>query len=320
MVTELLKKLLENDVLTEDTKSSIKATFETVIHEAKEQARSEVTEELTAKFAEDFVKERDTLIESIDEMVTKAVETYTTQAGTSLKEHIESHKADIDAFRNLEAEYASRLVEAREQMVESTRGDIKVLVEKLDKFIEDAITAEFTEIREDLVESQRNALGAKLFEGFRAEFEQVYVQSTGIAGQLSTLTAQAKAAALENEQLKESLQAVTRTQTMATVLAPLEGKSRQVMETILTTVATDKLQETYDRFLDRVIKESTEKSVKAGTKSEKESQRVLAESKVDPKTVALKTGDTMVKKPVVTESVGLSESDKKRLLASAGLM
>lgn len=320
MATEILQKLLENDVLTEDTKTSIKAALDTIVQEATEQARTAVTEELTARFAEDFVKERDTLIESIDEMVAKAVEEYTTNAGKSLQEHIESHKSDIEAFRDLEAEAAAKLVEAREELVSATKTDIKNLVEKLDVFLDAAITEEFEEMKEDLVESQRQSFGVKIFEGFRNEFEQFYVQSTGIAGQLEALTAQSKAAAAENEQLKESLAAITRTQTLSTVLAPLEGKSRQVMETILSTVATDKLQETYERFIDRVIKEGADNTAQTGTPSEKETKEVLAESKVDPKTVTLKTGDTTAKKSVVTESVGLSDSDKKRLLASAGLV
>jgi len=318
MATEIFQKLLENDVLNEDTRASIKTALETIIQEAKDQARAEVTEELTARFSEDFVKERDTLIESIDEMVSKAVIEHTEQAGKSLSEHIESHEADIAAFRDLEAEQATRLVESRQELVESTKKDIKVLVEKLDAFLDTAIIEEFEEIKEDLVESQRLALGSKIFEGFRAEFEQFYLQSTGVASKVTELSEQVKAAQAENEGLKESLAAVTRTTTMSTVLSSLEGKSRKVMETILATVATDKLQETYERFIDRVIKEGATAPV-AGTKSEKETKEVLAESKVDPKTVTLKTGDTKAKQAVVTESVGLSEADKKRLLATAGL-
>jgi hypothetical protein len=255
----------------------------------------------------------------VDEMVTKAVEEYATSAGKSLHEHIESHKADIEAFRDLEAEQAARLVEARSELVESTKTDILTLVEKLDTFLDMVVAEEFAEMREDLVESQRQAMGSKIFEGFRAEFEQYYVQSTGIAGKIDQLAEQVKSTAAENAGLKESLAAVTRTTTMATVLAPLEGKSRQVMETILATVATDKLQETYERFIDRVIKEGAT-APDAGQQSEKET-KVLAESKVDPKTVTLKTGDTAAKKSVVTESAaGLSDADKKRLLQSAGLM
>lgn len=322
MTTALLQKLLENDVLTEDTKTSIVATFDTVITEAKEQARVEVTEELTAKFAEDFVKERDALVESIDELVTKAIAEHVAQSGTTLREHIESHKADIEAFRDLQAEQAEKLVEARESMVSSTKGDIKTLVEKLDVFLDKMVAEEFAEIREELVESQRNAMGAKIFEGFRNEFEQYYVQSTGIAGRVDKLTSELKAAAAKNSELQESLQSITRTQTLAATLAPLEGQSRKVMETILATVATDKLQETYDRFIDRVIKESAGKPAGVGTQSEKETQKVLAESKVDPKTVTLVTGNTdTAKKKIVTESVvTMSAEDKRRLLQSAGIV
>lgn len=316
MPSEILKQLLENDVLTEDTKQSIKSAFETVLQEAREAARVEVEQELTAKLAEDFVKDRDALVESVDALVTKA-----------LAEHIESHKADLESFRDLEAESAAKLVEANQTMVEQSKKDLKALVEKLDAFLDVVVKEEFEEIKEDLVESQRHALGLKIFEGFKKEFEQLYVNQTGISGQLEKLQSQLTTTQAENAQLKESLQAVTREHTTAKVLSPLEGKARQVMETILSTVSTDKLQETYDRFISRVLTESEVAAATAistlteGKNSEKE-QEVLAEQRIDPNTVSLKTGDEPeTKKGVLTESAsGLSEEDKRRLLKTAGLL
>jgi hypothetical protein len=312
MSVEVLKSLFESELLTDDTKVSIKEAFEQVITEAKETAYVEVTQELTEKFAKEYVADRDTLIESVDQLVTAA-----------LTKHITEHKADLESFRDLEAESATRLVEAKEELAVTVKEDFKALIEKLDSFLDIAITEEFEEIKADLVESQRNALGAKLFEGFRSEFEQFYVQQTGIAGQLEKLTSALQESQAENAALKKSLNESQRAAKMSTILSSLGGKPKQVMETILATVATDKLQETYDRYIDRVITEgaASARSLVGSEETEKETQ-VLSESKVDPRKLELKSGDTQRStKRIVNESIsGLSDEEKRRLLASAGLI
>ncbi len=315
MPSEILKQLLENDVLTEDTRASISSAFETIIQEAKETARTQVEQELTAKFAEEFVKERDALVESIDAVVEKAI-----------KEHVESTKAEIESFRDLEVEAAQVIANAKTELVEQSKSDLKALVEKLDSFLDVVIKEEFTEMRADLVEAQRAGLGMQIFEGFKKEFEQLYMHQTGIAGQFEKLQSELTEARAANAQLSESLQIAARDAAMTKILGSLEGNPKRVMETILSTVATDKLQETYERFVGRVLSESevaiaTESSTITEGKSSEKETKVLAERKVDPKTVSLKTGDEPeTKKGVLTESAGLTEEDKRRLLRTAGLI
>lgn len=65
------------------------------------------------------------------------------------------------------------------------------------------------------------------------------------------------------------------------------------METILKSVPTDKLEEGYNMFLGRVLKES---------KQPAQEDKVLAESVKTAETV-VKTGDTPKDKTVVQESV-----------------
>lgn len=309
MPSPVLKELLESEVLTEATKASITAAFQTVIQEAEAATRARVEEELTTQFAQSFAADRDALIESVDKMV-----------ANTLREHLEAKRADLESFRDLEAEAANLVVEAKAELVAASKTSLKTLVEQLDKFLDVTVAAEFAEIREDLLESQRRSLGLQLFEGFRKEFQQVYAADSGVEAQLAKIQSQLASVTAQNRQLKESLQVATRDRQLATTLAPLEGKARQVMETILATVATDKLQETYERFVDRVLTENAVDSASAkGTSSEKENQ-VLAEGKVDPVNVSLRTGDEPnTKRAVVTEGAGLSEADKRRLLLSAGL-
>lgn len=311
MATEVLKQLFESELLTQETKQSIAEAFNVVLEEAKATARVEVEAELTAKYAEEYARDRDALIETLDTVVSNKVQ-----------EHIDLNVGELEKFRDLEVEAASALLEAQNALVDQSKRDLRALVEKIDQFLDVAVQAEFDEMKEDLVESQRLALGAKIFEGFRSEFERLYVQETGVAGQVTKLSRKLKTTERTAAELKESLQRTTRELELSKLLSTLEGKPRQVMETILTSVSTEKLSETYDRFIGRVISENTTSVVKRGNSSEKE-MRVLAESKVDPMSdVKFRSGDEPeTKKGVrVKESVGLSEEDKRQLLKSAGLI
>jgi Asp-tRNA(Asn)/Glu-tRNA(Gln) amidotransferase C subunit len=92
---------------------------------------------------------------------------------------------------------------------------------------------------------------------------------------------------------------MSRDKKLKEVLAPLSGRTKDVMEAILKNVDTEQLDEAYKTFIGRVIRESE------ATSSEKE-DKVLAEgaskkpvvTKTVVETAIVKTGDT----EVVTES------------------
>lgn len=312
MSVEVLKQILENDVLTEDTKSSIKTAFDIMLTEARQIARAEVEQEVTTKLTEEFERDRATLIESIDSAITEALTAQLT----------EQHAA-LSAYRDVEVDAAEALVEARTKLTAETKAEVRALIESLDTFLDEAVDREFHDLRDSLVEAQRSNMGMAIYEGFKEVFEGLYVSKTGIATKMGRLANRLEATSYENQQLKESIQQITRDQTLTRVLSPLEGKPRQVMETILSTVSTDRLEETYGRFIDRVLSAdgASASSLTEGKRSEKEVQ-VLAEGQLDPNTVSLKTGDEPeTKKRVLTEgSTGLTEEDKRRLLKTAGLI
>ena len=104
---ELLQKLLEAEVLTEETKKELKTAFETKLNEAVEAAKAEAAADVRAELTEQWVNERDALVEAVDAKV-----------GDYLDGEIEELKADIERFRDLEAEAAEKLVEAKALMAE----------------------------------------------------------------------------------------------------------------------------------------------------------------------------------------------------------
>jgi len=271
-MNELLKKLLEAEVLSEETRQELEEAMNAQLQEAIESAKKEAAETVRVELTEQWITERDTLIEAIDEKV----EDY-------LKTEINELKEDIAAFRDLESEYATRLVETKGEMAEELQRDLAELIEKLDAFLEIRLNAEFEELREDINQTKKLQFGKKVFESFVQEYRKSFVDGDSTEAELRDVREQYEAEVTKRKKLEESIDIATHKLTMDKVLKPLSGKQREVMETILKTVPTDGLVEAYKTFIGRVLKETED------TKSEKE-EKVLAESKSELVEKAKKRG------------------------------
>jgi len=231
-------------------------------------------------------------IEAVDTKVTEYVE-----------KEMEELREDIERFRDLEAEYAEKLVEAKASMSGELKDDLKELVEKIDAFLEMRIASEMNELTEDLEEVRKNDFGRRVFEAFSNEYMMHYADEDSSEGQLQE--ALERIQDLENtlEETEQKRAKVERAVKMDEVLTPLGGRSREVMEAILKNVDTENLEEGYNTFIGRVLRETEEVD-----DSEKEDE-VLAES--EEKTaleegVAL-TGDTEQNVIVENEDSGHQE-------------
>lgn len=295
---EVLKKLLEAEVLSPEVKAELESAFKKQLDEAVNTAKAVATADTKAQLTEQWITERDALVEAIDSKV-----------GDFLDAEISELKQDIERFRDLEAEHAAKLVEAKAEMTNELKGDLKELVEKIDSFLEIRIAAEIEELREDLEVVKKNEFGRRIFEAFNDEFMRFTSvdDTSATVGELEKRLEDTTKALEESEKKRGKM---AREKKLKEVLAPLSGRSRDVMEAILKNVDTEQLDEAYKTFIGRVIRESEV------TGSEKESP-VLAEGAskkpvakvVETKTVAV-SGDT----EVVTESEApKSAADTERL-------
>lgn len=253
---ELLQKLLEADVLSEETKKELEEAFKGQLDEAIEAAKKDTAADVRADLTEQWVSERDALIEAVDSKV-----------GEFLQAELEELKEDIERFRDLEAEQAEKLVEAKAAMADELKADLVELVEKIDAFLEVRLAAELEELREDIEEQRKNTFGRKVFEAFAQEYIEGYADEE--SAELSLREAQerlgdAEEALAESERKRAELERQIK---MEEVLAPLSGRSKDIMEAILAKVDTAQLDEAYKVFIGRVLKEAD---------SEKEG-KVLAE-------------------------------------------
>ena len=231
-------------------------------------------------------------------------------------------REDIERFRDLEAEQANAILEAKADMAAKLKADIAQLIEKLDSFLEVRLTAELDELREDIDEVKKNEFGRKVFESFVTEFKKHYAGDDSVEAKLNVTEQRLEdtVAALEESQKKAA--ALERAIKLEKVLAPLSGRTKEVMEAILKTVDTNMLEEAYKTYVGRVLKETSAKEVKTSEKEEE----VLAEGVKEKVRGVTKTGDD--KQQMIEESVhdqveerapAISDAEKARLRRLAGL-
>lgn len=312
---ELLKKLLEAEVLTEETKVEIESAVKKQIEETMNRAREEATALVTAELNEQWISERETLIEALDAKITEA-----------LAEEIDDLKSDINRFRDLEAEYAEKLVEAKSDMADTLKSDVAQLIEKLDSFLEVRLSAELEELREDFDAVKKQQFGKKVFEAFVSEFKKHYAGDDSVESKLNETEQRLEDALTALETAEKKTAKLERTMKMESVLKPLSGRSKEVMEAILKNVDTVMLEDAYKTYVGRVLKETTEAST-----SEKE-ESVLAEGAKKPviSGVAKKGNDAALaaEQQSLTEAddaaadhvPSITESEKARLRRLAGLV
>lgn len=259
-MNELLKKLLAADILTEDTKAELESAFAKQMNETLDVARANATALVTAKLNEQWITERETLIEALDAKVTEA-----------LTDELNELREDIERFRDLEAEYATKLVEAKSSMARVLKKDMGHLIERMDTFFEVRLATELNELREDFETIKKNEFGRNIFEAFVAEFKEHYAGDDSIESTLTETEYRLEDALVALEESERKTARLERSMKMEKVLQPLSGRSKEVMEAILKNVDTTLLEDAYQVYVGRVLKESNE-----STSSGKEN-KVLAE-------------------------------------------
>lgn len=277
---ELLKKLLEAEILSEETQKELSEAFNKKLEEAVEAGKKEAADAIRVELAEQWLGERDALVEAIDQKVNEFLE----------GEMAELHES-IAAFRDLETEMAAKLVEEKHKMSESVTADMAELLETLNVFLEERIAVELTELKENIDEVRELEFGRNIFEAFTKEYRKFFVDADSVEAELHEAQESVKSIAEKYKQVADEKAELERTIKLEQVLKPLSGRQREIMETILKSLPTEQLDEGYKTFIGRVVKESKiDESKEEPTEKE---TKVLAEGKTDKSSSGVvKTGDT----------------------------
>ena len=270
---EILKKLLESDLLSEETKTQLSEQFQTAVAAYLAEERSKLEVEIRSTLTEEFVKARDELAETVD-----------TKVEEFLKAEFDELHEEINKFRDLEVEFAEKLVEEKEVLAQQLAEQLNQLVDKLDAFLEVRIDDEMSELKENIDEVKKLEFGRKIFEAVEAEFkkfrkEDLSSVEADLAEALDKLSdAETRLAEIENARLAEA-----RESKLEQLLSPLSGNAREQMKIILSNVKTEKLEESYKVYIGRVLKETVSEVTKV--------KPIVEEKTVESKDTKVVTGN-----------------------------
>lgn len=261
---EILQKLLESELLSEDVKSEISQKWKLVVEAKTAELKEQSLLEARAELAEKWVQERDSLIESVDTFVT-----------AQITEELAELRGDIDRFRDLEAEFAQRIVEEKEKMASQLQEDLDSLVEKIDAFFEVRLNEEFAELQEDLEIVKQNQFGKQIFEAFVEEFSKSFVDEESVQTKLNVTESKLADAAKHIAQLEADREKMVRESKIEQVLRPLTGSKREQMAFVLQNVETQRLEEAYNQFIGRILKEDKTESAQQNQLNESKPAKVV---------------------------------------------
>lgn len=277
---DILEQLLSNELLNEDTRNSLKQAFSDLETQIVEAQTQRLETEIRTQLTEQFITERDMLIEAID-----------AKLGSVLEAELNELKQSISEFRDLEVEYEQKLVESKQHLAEQLDKDLVSLVHIVESFLDERIASEMNELKTDLAEARKLNFGRKIVEAFREEFLSIENPANEMAASVTEATqkleaAQSALATLEADKrkLQESNQKMARDLKLGKLLNNLSGSKRDVMESLLKDVAVQKLDEKYQTYLPRLVEEATTPAPSAA---------IISESRETPAAdLVVKTGDT----------------------------
>lgn len=308
-MNELLDKILGSTLLTEDNKQELKDAWTNALNEAKEQASVEVK----ASLAEQYVEDKQKLIEALD-----------TKAQEILTKELTEFTEELANYKDLEVEMQTKLIEARHEMAEVVAGDFSKLVESLSDFLDKRLEQGFEELKEDIDEARKAQFGAKVFESIAREYGARFHNENSVSVELEKNKTELTEAVKELTEAKTELKKIKHTAELNKVLEPLTGGKRELMENLIRTYPTNKLQEAYTKYIPKVLHTSVEK-VEETTEKENDNSSVLAESNTSTKSeeqpsFTVKDGNTPLNESTVIPPKGnLSQAMKDKLRKMAGV-
>jgi len=191
---------------------------------------------MTAKLAEEIKelrKDRKIQSEGLD-----AVESFVAkQLAKEVREFAQDKKDVVETKVKLVAE-------ARDQLETLKKRFVKESASKVRDHVKSKLSTELTALQEDIKAARENAFGRQIFEAFSSEFTSTHLNENAEIRKLKD------AIEAKDAELKESNQ---REEAMTDLLAPLNADKREIMQNLLESVQTSRLENTFEKYLPAVL-------------------------------------------------------------------
>lgn len=162
--------------------------------------------------------------------------------------------------------------EQKQTLAESKKNFVKKAAKTLEENLNKMVYSEIAQYRDDIDRARRNDFGRRIFEAFVGEYMTSHLNESSEVKNLQTQMDQlakkleeSKAQITQRNQLLEQAQIklsaakdrIGREKMLSEMMAPLNKRQKAIMEELLENVKTEKLQESFDRYLPAVLNENT---------------------------------------------------------------
>jgi hypothetical protein len=174
--------------------------------------------------------------------------------------------------RSLVEAKVKMIKEGKEVINQTKQNFVRTAAGKVNGIMEKTIKSELNTLREDIQTAKENTFGRKIFETYAAEFMGSYLnEGTEVAklqkiveGLQGEINGKDKAIAEKEVLVQESAKVARiandtaeRKQLMQEMMAPLSRDHKEIMNALLESVKTNKLQNAFNKYLPSVLKEDT---------------------------------------------------------------
>tara|TARA_B100001175_G_scaffold79725_1_gene66723 strand:- start:1345 stop:2439 length:1095 start_codon:yes stop_codon:yes gene_type:complete len=195
-----------------------------------------------------------------------------------------------------------KMIKEGKEVINQTKQDfIKTAAKKVEGIMENTIKSELNTLREDIKTAKENTFGRKIFETYAAEFMSSYLNEGTEVSKLNKVVEDLKGeiknkdkaiadkevviaeSAKEARIAKDTAQ---RKQIMQEMMQPLSKDHKEIMNALLESVKTDKLQNAFNKYLPSVLKEDakTTKKVLSESNTEVTGNKAEASASADKQT------------------------------------
>jgi hypothetical protein len=202
-----------------------------------------------------------------------------------LAEEVKDFHADKKAL----AEQRVKIVrEGKKELAETKKSFVKKAASVIEENINKTLRKEISTFRADIKEARNNDFGRRIFEAFAGEYMTSHLNESGevrkLQNEMEVLNKKLDEALVqkaEQKQLTESVERklaaakdrLQRDKTLNELLSPLGKSQRSVMEELLQTVKTEKLAESFKKYLPAVLNENTRNTEANGRRKLNESRK-----------------------------------------------
>ena len=209
------------------------------------------------------------------EHVTKLDNFVAEQLATELSEFHEDKKSLVE-------QKVKMVREGKKQLAEAKMDFIKKAADKVENVVNGVVVNEVKSFRNDITKARENDFGRRIFEAFANEYgisymneakeiKKVQKQITELEGKLN----ESKQAIVEKEEtvklteskLRVSEDRFARKETLTNLMSPLGKEKKEIMSDLLESVKTEKLEESFNKYLPSVLDGETPRMKKTLSES-----------------------------------------------------